>query len=82
MQLIHTPIQPDLEHAVQDIAEGVAGGAIIGLGVVVQLRGGKFFVDVFGRMVKEPHNARGWVASLDDCLREIGHGRKDAATTM
>jgi hypothetical protein len=82
VQLVSTPIPPDLENAGQQLSEGIGSGEIIGLGVIVQLRGGKFFVDVFGRMVKEPHNARGWVRSLDDCLREIGQARKGSTTTL
>jgi hypothetical protein len=81
MHLVPTPVQPDLLRAAEDIREGVTTGEIIGLGVIVQLRGGRFFVDVFGRMLREPHSARGWVLSLDDCLREIAQRKKDTNTT-
>lgn len=81
MQLVSTPIQPDLAQAAADLAEGIQSGEVIGLGVIVQLRGGRFFVDVFGRMVREPHSARGWLLSLDDCLREIGERKKNTDTT-
>lgn len=82
MQLVPTPIQADLyQAAVVDIPEGVRSGLIVGLCVVAQLRGGHFFVDVFGRTVKQPWDARGWVRSLDDCLREIGEQRRERGTT-
>jgi hypothetical protein len=51
------------------------------LGVVAITRGRRFFVDVFGSMVRDPHAARGYVAELDDCLREIGHQRRNTNTT-
>lgn len=82
MQLIHTPIQPDLRQAALDLQEGIESGQITGLGVVVVMRGRRFFVDCFGSLVREPHAARGYVAALDDCLREIGHKRKDTNTTV
>lgn len=81
MHLVQSAVHPGLLAAAQDIMEGVASGDIIGLGVVVQLRGGKFFVDALGRMVREPHNARGWVASLDDHLRRIADERNSFHTT-
>lgn len=82
MQLVTTPIPPDLAQACADISQGVKDGQIVGLGVIVQLRGGHFFVDVFGRMVKQPWDARGWLRSLDDCLRDIGEERRARGTTM
>jgi hypothetical protein len=81
MELVHTPIQQDLLAACADLTEGVKAGHIIGLGVVVQLRGGKFFVDALGRMTKQPHSARGWLLSLDDCLRKMGDERREHGTT-
>jgi hypothetical protein len=79
VKLVPTPIPPDLMHAAVEIAEGVEKGAIIGMGVVVQLRGGKFYVDVLGRMTRDPHNARGWLRSLDDCLRTLGERERDTS---
>ena len=81
MQLVPTLVPPDLLAAANDIVTGVESGNIIGLGVVVQLRGGMFFVDVLGRMTRDPHSARGWVQSLDDCLRVIGDERRGRKTT-
>ena len=56
-------------------------GKITGLGVVVVLRGRRFFVDAFGRMERDPVFARGALLSLDDCLRDMGQRRKDNDTT-
>jgi len=81
-QLVDTPIQPDLRQAAADISEGVASGLITGLGIVVMIKGRRFFVDAFGTLVKDSHAGRGYVAELDDCLREIGHRRKNTNTTI
>lgn len=81
LHLVSSPIQPALQKCVDDLSEGVATGAIIGLGVVVVLRGRRFFVDAFGSMVRTPHESRGLVAELDDCLRELGRKRRDTHTT-
>ena len=77
MQLIHTPIPPDLKEAVEDLRAGIDAGLIIGLAVVVVMRDRRFFVDAFGSLVTDPHAARGYVACLDDCLKDIGRQRKD-----
>ena len=82
MQLIHTPIQPDLKEATQDLAAGVDAGQIIGLGIIVVMRDRRFFVDCFGSLIHDPHAARGYVASLDDCLKDIGHRQKDVNTMV
>ena len=82
MQLIPTPIPADLKQAAQDIHDGVSNGHITGLGIIVITRGRRFFVDAFGSIVRDPHAARGYVLSLDDCLREIGSHRRDRTTTM
>lgn len=79
--LIHTPLHPDLARVASDINDGVQAREIVGLGVVVMLRGNRFFVDAFGSMTRDPHAARGYVAALDDCLREIGARKKDTHTT-
>lgn len=81
MQLLPNPISQDLLDACHDLVEGVKSGDITGLGVVVVLRGRRFFVDALGSLAKNPHPARGYVAALDDCLREIAH-RKGNNTTM
>jgi len=81
MQLVPAPIPADLEQASRDIADGVQSGDIVGLGVVVQLRDGNFFVDVLGRMTRRPWDARGWLLSLDDYLREIGDRRRHTPST-
>lgn len=80
MHLVPNHHSPDLVEASKEIANGVESGDIIGLGVVVQLRGGKFFVDVLGRMIREPYSARGWLLALDDRLREIGEERRERPT--
>lgn len=82
MQLVPTPIPPDLRAAGNDIAEGIASGDITGLGVVVILRGGRFFVDAFGTVARNPHASRGFVAELSDCLHEIGQRKKNTNTTI
>ena len=81
-QIIHTPIQPDLRRAVEDLAEGVETGQIIGLGIVVLTKKRRFFVDAFGTLSSDPHAGRGYVASLDDCLQEIARKRHDTQTTL
>ena len=80
-QLIANPISPELRSAVDDLVEGVESGHVVGLGIVVVLKRNRFFVDAFGELVRNPHAGRGLIASLDDCLREIGDRRKDVATT-
>ncbi len=80
-QLIPTPIPSDLHQAAKDIADGVSSGAITGLGLVVLTRGRRFFVDAFGTMARDPHAARGYVAALDDHLREMGR-RHDPGPTL
>jgi hypothetical protein len=82
MRLIPTPVPPDLHQAISDIADGVRDGSITGLGVVVVTRGRRFFVDAFGALVREPDASRGYVAALDDCLREISRKAKDSHTTI
>lgn len=79
--LISTPLHPDLARVTADLVDGVHSKDIIGLGVVVLLRGNRFFVDAFGSMTRDPHAARGYVAALDDCLREIGVRKRDTNTT-
>lgn len=81
-QIIHTPVPPQLIRAAEDILEGVRSGEITGLGVVVTLKRRRFFVDAFGELVRDPHGARGWVASLDDCLRDIGNAKHGSHTTI
>lgn len=82
MQLIPTPIQPDLQAAGEDIHSIIKSGQAVGLGVVVVLRGGHYFVDAFGSMVRNPGPARGFVLDLLDCLGEIGKQRKNSNTTL
>lgn len=82
MQQIHTVVPPELLKASEDILEGVKSGDITGLGVVVMLRGRRFFVDALGTIAKNPHPARGYVAALDDCLRELGNRKRDTNTTL
>jgi hypothetical protein len=79
--LIHSPVAPDLSAAGADIKQGIDAGRIKGIAVVVDLGRGRFFVDVFGTLVRDPHTARGWVASLDDCLRDLAHRHNESATT-
>jgi hypothetical protein len=81
LHLIPTPIPSDLRQAASDLKDGVEVGEITGLGVVVTLRGGRFFVDCFGRLAREPHHGRGLVLSLDDCLREIAARKHGTSTT-
>jgi hypothetical protein len=76
MRLVTPPAaSPDLKHALEHLAQGVESGEYIGLAVVVQVRGGRFWVDVFGRMIQHTHSARGWLRSLDECLADIGRRR-------
>jgi hypothetical protein len=82
VQLVQTPIPPDLRAASRDIADGIESGQIVGLGIVVMLKNRRFFVDAFGTLVRDPHAARGYVRSLDDCLRAIGEGRTNSNTTL
>jgi hypothetical protein len=82
MQLVPTPIQHDLLAATADLIEGVKSGHIVGLAVVVELRGGNFFVDALGRITRRPWCARGWLKSLDDLLYEIGEQRRGRSTTQ
>lgn len=82
LQLVPTPAPPDLHKFVQDLAEGVQAGDVTGLGVVVMMKGRRFFVDVFGQMARFPFESRGMVAELDDCLRDLGRRRKDTDTTQ
>jgi hypothetical protein len=82
MQLIPTPIAPDLQAAANEIQTIVQSGQAVGLGVVVVLRGGHYFVDAFGSMVRNPGPSKGFVLDLIDCLAEIGRKRKAAQTTF
>jgi hypothetical protein len=81
VQLIPTMIPSDLRQAAADIKDGVESGEITGLGLVVTLRGGRFFVDCFGRVAREPHHGRGLTLALDDCLREIAARKHGTSTT-
>ena len=81
-QLVATPIQPDLHAAVRDLVEGVDTGEITGLGVIVTTRHRRFFVDAFGSLTRDPFAPRGYIASLDDCLRDIGQRRRERSTTL
>jgi hypothetical protein len=82
MQLVPTPIPPDIRQAGRDIYELAESGELTGLGVVVVLKGGRYFVDAFGTMVRNPGPARGFVLDLLDCLGEIGRQRRGRDTTM
>ncbi len=82
MQLVPTPMAPDLRQAAADIQEGVNSGEFVGLGIVVIQRGGRFFVDAFGAVARNPHASRGFVAELSDCLHEIGQRKKNTNTTI
>lgn len=81
-QLVPTPAPPDMSRFVDDLASSVASGDVTGLGVVVMMKGRRVFVDVFGQMMRFPIESRGFVAELDDCLREISHKRRDTNTTI
>lgn len=82
MQLVPTPIPPDIREAASDIFALSEAGELTGLGVVVVLKGGRYFVDAFGSMVRNPGPARGYVLDLLDCLGEIGKQRKNSNTTL
>jgi hypothetical protein len=82
IELIETPIPPDMEVAAENIVEGVRNGMIVGLGIVVVLKGRRFFVDAFGTLLREPHSGRGYVASLDDFLHDLGSHQRDRSTTI
>ncbi len=82
LHLVHSPAQADLRTFAQDLMDGVQAGEISGLGVVVMLRGRRFFVDAFGLMARNPYECIGLVGELEECLREIGRRRKDTNTTM
>lgn len=81
MQLVPTPIAPDLRQAAADIHEGIQSGEITGLGVVVIVRGGRFFVDCFGSVARNPHASQGFAMELIHCLHEIGQRKKNTNTT-
>jgi hypothetical protein len=82
MQLVSTPIAPDLRAAGQDIHEGIQSGEITGLGVVVVVKGGRFFVDAFGAVARNPHASQGFAMELVHCLHEIGQRKKANNTTL
>lgn len=82
MLLVPTPIPPDIKEAANDIHALAHAGELQGLGVVVVLKGGRYFVDAFGSMVRNPGPARGYVLDLLDCLGEIGKQRKNSNTTL
>ncbi|SHN40550.1 hypothetical protein [Rhizobacter sp. OV335] len=81
MQLVPTPIPPDLRQAGIDIHEGIQSGQITGLGVVVIVRGGRFFVDAFGAVERNPHASQGYTMELIHCLHAIGERKKNTDTT-
>jgi hypothetical protein len=82
MRLIPTPLAPtDLRAGLEDLMQGVDSGHVIGLGLVVMVRGGDFFVDSLGLIRRRPHDARGWTHSLMDHFKELGEIRNHAATT-
>lgn len=82
IHLVPTPIPNDMLAAAEDIMDGVKAGEIIGLGVVVVLRRRRIFADAFGEVARDPLSARGWIRSLDDCLRELSQRHKNSATTQ
>lgn len=82
LQLVQSPSPPDIQRAVDDLVAGVQTGDITGLGVVVMLKGRRFFVDCFGQMSRNPFECIGLVGELEQCLREIGRRRKDTNTTV
>lgn len=81
-QLVPNQISPGMLDACRDLVDGVESGQVVGIGIIVMLRRNRFFVDAFGELTRNPHAARGFVASLDDCLREMGRSKKDTNTTM
>lgn len=82
MQLIHTPISSDMRQAGKDLQEGIEAGEIIGLGVVAVVKGGRFFVDAFGAVARNPHASQGFTMELIHCLHEIGQRKKNTNTTI
>ncbi len=82
MQLVPTPIANDLRQAAADINEGVESGEITGIGIVAIVRGGRFFVDAFGSVARNPHAAQGFAMELIHCLHEIGRRKKNTNTTI
>ncbi len=76
-QLISTTLSKDTIEACEQLLESARAGNVIGLGVVVVLRGRRFLVDVIGEANRDPIFTRGALHALDDCLREhIANGRK------
>lgn len=82
LQLVPTPAAPDLNRFAEDLQSGVDSGEVVGLGVVVLLKGRRFFVDCFGLMARFPFENIGTVGELEECLREMGRRRKDTNTTV
>lgn len=82
LQLVPTPASPDLNRFAQDFQDSVRSGEVIGVGVVVMMRGRRFWVDVFGQMTRYPFESIGPVGELEQCLRELGRRRKDTNTTI
>lgn len=82
LQLVHTPAAPDMQRFAEDLSTGVTSGDVIGLGVVVLLKGRRFFVDCFGQMERFPFENIGAVGELERCLRELGRQRTDTNTTI
>ena len=81
-RLIQSQIASDVVSACEDLLDGAKAGEITGLGVVVMLKRRRYIVDCVGEMARDPTFGRGALASLDDCLRELVHGKRDSKTTL
>lgn len=81
-RLIQSQISQDVVRACEDLLDGARSGQVTGLGVVVLLKRRRYIVDCLGEMARDPTFGRGALQSLDDCLRELVHGKADSKTTM
>lgn len=82
LQLVPTPAPPDLERFAQELPGAIESGDVVGLGVIVIMRGRRFWVDCFGQMARMPWENLGLVGELEHCLRELGRKRRDSNTTL
>ncbi|MBA3590363.1 hypothetical protein [Methylibium sp.] len=80
--LLSSSLSGEVVQLCRELLDRAQAGDITGLGVVVILPRGRYVVDCCGSAKRDPTFTRGALASLDDCLREMVHRRRDANTTL
>ncbi len=79
-QLLRDTIPDDVVDALQILLQGAQSGEITGVAFVATLKRSRFVHNTAGFCRRNPTHTRGMVASLDDELGAMMHGRDPGET--